>query len=98
MRFWILWGFDALVAGIAIAFFFIGRVDRSVSSFNILTWAALQASLSAILGGSLFLRSAGHLSAAHGAAACPGPSCLPWGDPPAPARRPEAKMELKPPR
>lgn len=66
MRFWILWGFDALVAGIAVAFFFVGLADGSVSSFNILTWTVLLAALGAVLGGSLWLRSSGHPSAATG--------------------------------
>src|SRR5215217_3048043 len=34
MAFWLLWGFDALIAAVVLYFFFAGLADGSVSSFN----------------------------------------------------------------
>ncbi|MBI4911478.1 MAG: osmoprotectant transporter permease [Acidobacteria bacterium] len=66
MRFWVLWGFDAVVAAVGLGFFLAGLADRSVSSFNAPLWAALLVFLAGVLGGSLLLRSAGHPSVATG--------------------------------
>jgi hypothetical protein len=52
--FWILWGFDALIALIFL-FFFTGLGDGSVSSFNMGLWLLILAGLTAILLGSLGL-------------------------------------------
>lgn len=55
--FWILWGFDALIALVVLYFFFIGLADGSVSSFNMGLWLFLLAAVAAILLGSLWLKS-----------------------------------------
>lgn len=55
--FWILWGFDALIALVVLYFFFIGLADGSVSSFNMGLWLFLLAAVAAILLGSLWLES-----------------------------------------
>lgn len=62
--FWIFWGIDAIVALIALYFFFIGIADGSVSSFNIALWFVLLAALAAVLIGSFMLKSADKLMAA----------------------------------
>lgn len=62
--FWILWGFDALIALIVLYFFAIGLLDGSVSSFNMKLWLGLLIALAAIMGGSLWLRAAGYLKLA----------------------------------
>ena len=59
-KFWIVWGFDALIAAIFVFFFFWGLADGTVSSFNIVLWLAVLAGLAGILLGSLKLRSKGH--------------------------------------
>jgi hypothetical protein len=59
MRFWFLWGIDALIAAVILYFFFVGLADGSVSMFNIGIWIAILAALSAVIGGSLWLRTAG---------------------------------------
>jgi hypothetical protein len=64
VKFWLLWGFDALVALGFVYFFLIGIVDGSVSSFNITLWLVILGGLGSILGGSYFLRSKGHGSLA----------------------------------
>ena len=66
MTFWILWGIDAIIALIAVVFFFIGLADGSVSSFNIVLWLGILAALAGILWGSHALRGAGHAKAASG--------------------------------
>lgn len=48
----IVWALDVLLLVIALAFFAIGIVDRSVSSFNIAIWLALLGGLVAVLLGS----------------------------------------------
>ena len=53
----ILWGFDALVAMIAIYFFFEGLVDGTVSTFNVGMWLMILIALAGILFGSLWLRT-----------------------------------------
>jgi hypothetical protein len=64
MKFWFLWGIDALIAAVILYFFFLGLADGSVSMFNIGLWLAILAALSGVIGGSLWLRSAGRRSAA----------------------------------
>jgi hypothetical protein len=64
MFFWILWGFDALIALVFVMFFIWGLADGSVSSFNILLWLGILAALGGILGGSSWLRNAGRQRAA----------------------------------
>ncbi len=54
--FWILWGFDALIALIFIGFFLVGLADGSVSSFNIMLWLGILAGLAAVLLGSLYFK------------------------------------------
>lgn len=58
--FWILWGFDALVALGFIYFFFVGVADGSVSSFNITLWLGILGFLGALMGGTLWLKLTGH--------------------------------------
>lgn len=55
--FWILWGIDAVVALIAVYFFFVGLGDGSVSSFNGTLWMGLLAGLAIVLLGSLWLKN-----------------------------------------
>jgi hypothetical protein len=64
MKFWILWGGDALIASVAVYFFIAGLFDGSVSSFNITLWGVILILLAGILGGSILLRSFGHITAA----------------------------------
>ena len=59
MKFWLLWGFDALIALVVLYFFFTGLFDGSVSSFNMGLWLIILLGLTAIMGGSLYLFSAG---------------------------------------
>lgn len=59
--FWILWGIDAVVALIALYFFFVGLGDGSVSSFNGTMWMGLLAGLAVVLLGSLWLKSHDYL-------------------------------------
>jgi len=59
MKFWVLWGIDAVIAAVILYFFFVGLADGSVSMFNIGLWIAILAALSAVIGGSLWLRSTG---------------------------------------
>lgn len=62
--FWILWSIDAIVALITLYFFFTGLNDGSVSSSNSGLWGGILVVLAAIIGGSLFLKSAGYLTLA----------------------------------
>ena len=64
MLFRILWGIDAIIAGIAVYFFVAGLADGSVSSFNITLWTLLLLALGAVLWGSRALRAAGRRGAA----------------------------------
>ena len=59
MRFWLLWGVDALIAAMILSFFLLGLADGSVSMFNIGLWIAILAALAGVIGGSLWLRSSG---------------------------------------
>jgi len=45
----ILWGVDVVAALVALAFFFIGIEDGTVSSFNIMLWLALLGGLAVIV-------------------------------------------------
>lgn len=58
--YWFLWGWDALIALVFVVFFVWGLGDGSVSSFNMGLWIGVLAVLGAVLGGSSWLRSAGH--------------------------------------
>jgi hypothetical protein len=57
--FWFLWTIDAVIAAVAFYFFFPLSAGGNVGSFNILPWLAILAVLAAVLGGSVWLRSAG---------------------------------------
>jgi len=58
MKFWILWGWDALIAAVFLYFFLVGLADGSVSSFNMALWLTIIAILAVVMIGSLALRSA----------------------------------------
>ncbi len=60
MKFWILWGFDALVAVVFVYFFFIGLADGSVSSFNIGLWLTILSVLGILMSGTVWLKARGH--------------------------------------
>ncbi|RFS15108.1 osmoprotectant transporter permease [Emticicia sp. C21] len=62
--FWVFWGIDAIVALIALYFFFVGLADGSVSSFNMGLWLVLLIVLAGVLFGSLALKAAGNLNVA----------------------------------
>lgn len=64
MMFWVLWVFDALLAGIPVYFFLAGLKDGSVSSFNIAIWLVLLLVIAGVLAGSALCRSHGHTAAA----------------------------------
>jgi hypothetical protein len=64
VKFWFLLGFDALIAFVALYFFFAGLSDGSVSSFNIGLWLVILLGLAGVLGSSVLLRSAGRRGAA----------------------------------
>jgi len=66
MKFWIVWGFDAVIAAIALFFFVVGLGNGRVSSFNIGLWLVLLLGLAGIVGGSLLLRSKGRHRPAMG--------------------------------
>jgi hypothetical protein len=59
MFFRILWIFDALAGVVAYYFFFAGVMNNTVTASNFGIWMALLGGLTAILGGSWFLRSKG---------------------------------------
>jgi hypothetical protein len=60
VKFWIPWTIDAIVAAVFVFFFFWGLVDGTVSSFNIVLWLGMLTGLAVVVGGSLWLKSAGH--------------------------------------
>jgi hypothetical protein len=64
MKFWILWGFDALAAAVMLYFFFVGLWDGSVSFSNIGLWMVILLVLGGVLGGSILLRHVGYSVAA----------------------------------
>ena len=55
----VLWGIDVLAAAIAVAFFFIGIADGTVSSFNIVLWVALLGGIGIVVFGSRALERNG---------------------------------------
>lgn len=57
--FWFLWSIDAVIAAVALYFFFSLSAGGRVGSFNILPWLAILAVLATVVGGSVWLRSAG---------------------------------------
>ena len=57
--FWFLWSVDAVIAAVALYFFFSLAGGGRVGSFNILPWLVILAALAAVVGGSVWLRSAG---------------------------------------
>jgi len=57
--FWFLWAIDAVIAAVALYFFFFLSAGGRVGSFNILPWLAILAVLAGVVGGSVWLRSAG---------------------------------------
>lgn len=59
MKFWILWGFDAAICLIVVAFFLLGIADGSVSSFNLVLWLSILLGLALVMGGSLRFRARG---------------------------------------
>ena len=59
MKFWLLWGFDALIVLVVLYFFFVGLADGSVSSFNMGLWLTILLVLAGVMLCSLLLRSAG---------------------------------------
>lgn len=60
MKFWILWGFDAIASLVILYFFVAGLADGSVSSFNMGLWLGIVVVVCAVMVGSLALRSSGH--------------------------------------
>ena len=60
MKFWVPWTIDTIIAVIAFYFFFVGLADGSVSSFNMGLWLLILLGLAIIVGGGLWLKSAGH--------------------------------------
>jgi hypothetical protein len=56
--FWFLWSIDAVIAVVALYFFFSLAAHGRVASFNILPWLIILAALAAVVGGSVWLRSA----------------------------------------
>ena len=63
--FWILWGFDALVALIVLYFFIVGLGDGTVRASNRRLWAGILFGLVVILGGSWLLQSVGLFGIAY---------------------------------
>lgn len=61
MKFWVLWGWDALIAAVFLYFFFAGLADGSVSSFNMGLWLVTLAILAIVMLGSLLLRSSNRM-------------------------------------
>ena len=59
MKFWFPLAIDAVIAAIAIVFFFAGLADGSVSSFNIELWGCILFGLASLIGGSVWFRAKG---------------------------------------
>jgi len=57
--FWFLWSIDAVIAVVALYFFFSLAAHGRIGSFNILPWLIILAVLAAVVGGSVWLRSRG---------------------------------------
>ena len=66
MIFWVLWGFDAIIALVVVGFFFAGVLDGSVSSFNIGLWSTMLLGVAGVMLGSLWLSSIGRRRQASG--------------------------------
>jgi hypothetical protein len=66
VKFWLLWGFDAVIAFVVLYFFIVGLADGSVSSFNMGLWLIILLIPACVLLGSLWLRSASHSGSAKG--------------------------------
>jgi hypothetical protein len=64
VKFWIPWGFDAVVSLVVLYFFLAGLADGSVSSFNIGLWLVILLVVGAVMFGSLALRSSGRVGLA----------------------------------
>ncbi len=76
--FWVLWGFDAIVAAVVAFFFVWGLADGSVSSFNMGLWLTLLAVVGGVVFGSLALQRSGQRGPAMGlllVLAIPGIAC-----------------------
>jgi hypothetical protein len=61
VKFWIFWGFDALLALVIVYFFLAGQADGSVSGSNLGLWLVILLVVGAVLFGSLALRSSGRV-------------------------------------
>src|SRR5438309_11744504 len=57
--FWFLWSIDAVIAAVALYFFFSLAAGDRIRPFNILPWLMILAALAAVVGGSIWLRSIG---------------------------------------
>ena len=57
--FWFLWSIDAVIAAVVLYFFFSLAGHGRIGSFNILPWLVILAILGAVVGGSVWSRSAG---------------------------------------
>jgi hypothetical protein len=57
--FWFLWASDAVIAAVALYFFFSLAAGGRIGSFNIVPWLAILTALAAVMGGSVWLRSVG---------------------------------------
>ncbi len=62
--FWILWGFDCIIALVILYFFIIGLADGSITSANLGLWFMILFLVAGIMGGSLVLKTNGHLTTA----------------------------------
>ena len=62
--FWFLWSIDAVIAAVALYFFFSLAGHGRIGSFNILPWLVILAILAAVMGGSIWLRSVGQRTVA----------------------------------
>src|SRR5437868_9731423 len=51
--FWFLWSIDAVIAAIALYFFFSLAADDRIRSFNIVPWLLILVALAAVVGGSI---------------------------------------------
>jgi hypothetical protein len=59
LKFWMLWGFDAIASLVILYFFVAGLADGSVSSFNMGLWLGIVLVVCGVMVGSLALRSSG---------------------------------------
>jgi hypothetical protein len=59
VKFWVVWGFDAVIAAVLLFFFAVGLGDGSVSARNIGLWLLILAGVTAVVGGGFHLRSKG---------------------------------------